>query len=103
MPKKRTKETKGIERILREHFPDHPPEYPPMAYRCNPASIRVRVVTDRFEGKSRGEREDLVLPYIHQLPEDTQADIMILLLLTPNEINESLMNLEFEKPSPSLL
>ena|SRR5437867_3664366 len=103
MPKKSTRETKQIEKLLQAHFPDHPPEYPPVAYRYNPASVRVRVVSDRFKGKSRSEREEMVLPLIHQLPENTQADIMILLLLTPEELDRSLMNMEFENPSPSVL
>jgi stress-induced morphogen len=103
MPKQRTRETKQIEKLLLEHFPDHPPEYPPTAYRYNPASLRVRVVSDRFKGKLRSEREEMVLPLIHQLPEDTQADIMILLLLAPDELESSLMNVEFEDPSPSML
>ena len=45
----------------------------------------------------------MVLPPIHRLPDDTQADIMILLLLTPEEARGSLMNFEFERPSPSPL
>jgi hypothetical protein len=49
------------------------------------------------------ERERLVLPLIRQLPEDIQADITILLLLAPEEAGKSLMNLEFENPTPSRL
>jgi len=43
----------------------------------------VRLINDRFRRKDRVEREEMVLPLIEQLPEDTQADIMVLLLLTP--------------------
>jgi hypothetical protein len=44
---KRTAETRKIEQILKDHFHDYPPDYPPMAYRYNPASIRIRVVSER--------------------------------------------------------
>lgn len=90
-------ETELIEKVLRKKFPKTD------AYRYNPASIRVRVVDKKFKGKSIPEREDRVLPLIRQLPEDIQADIMVLLMLTPDETAESLMNLEFEKPTPSML
>ena len=36
-----------------------------------------------------------------ELPEETQSDVTILLLLAPEEAGRSLMNLEFENPSPS--
>ena len=103
-PKKKTAETKQIERLLLEHFPDHPAEFPPEAYRYNPASIRVRVVSDRFRGMDRVERADLVYPILEQnLPEDTWQDIMLILLFTPDELGDSPANLEFEKPTPSRL
>jgi len=69
----------------------------------NIASIRIRVIDDRFSRKNRVERENLVLPIIHALPEDVQADIIFLLLLAPGEQEDSLMNLEFEQPTRSQL
>lgn len=98
---KKTRETKAIETLLKENFTGYPRDVPPEAYRYNSASIRVRLVHKSFKGKSRAEREDLVLPLIHSLPEETQADIMILLLLAPDELDRSLMNMEFENPTPS--
>lgn len=71
------------------------------AYRYNPASIRIRIIDDRFRGKDKIEREDLVLPLLNSLPEEIQQDVMILLLLTPEETKHSLANLEFENPTPS--
>ncbi len=100
---KKTPETDRIEELLRQHFPHYPPDHPPAAYRYNPASIRVRVVDESFRGKSLPDREDLVLPVLRTLPEETQDDITILLLLAPEEIGRSFMNLEFESPTPSLL
>jgi stress-induced morphogen len=102
--KANTKETRKIEELLKTHFPDHPAEYPPAAYRYNSASIRVRVVSDRFAGKDRVERSQMVYPLLEKnLPENTWQDITLILLLTPDEVGESLMNFEFEKPTPSRL
>jgi stress-induced morphogen len=94
---KKTAETKAIENLLRKQFPKTE------AYRYNSASIRVRIIDPEFRGKSMTDREAVVLPLIRKLTENTQADIMILLMLAPEEAGESLMNLEFEKPSPSRL
>ena len=86
-----------VESVLGREFPDT------SAYRYNAASIRVRVVDDQFRGKSVPERERLVRPLIARLPAECQSDITILLLLPPEELAGSLMNLEFENPSPSML
>lgn len=101
--KKKTNETEVIEDFLRKELHVYSQDYPPKAYRYNPASIRVRVVSELFRGKSRGEREDMVLPLIRKLPKRIQEDITVLLLVPPEELKESLMNLEFEHPSPSVL
>jgi stress-induced morphogen len=97
----KTRETNKIERLLREEFPDTE------AYRHNSASIRVRIVDPRFEGKSDEEREEMVMPLVSTLPKKTLADILLLLLLAPNELtrpnSHSLANLEFEHPLRSNL
>jgi stress-induced morphogen len=97
----RTKETRMIENALRKEFPTTD------AYRYNSASIRVRVIDPRFEGKSISQRDAMVEPFLAELPEQTQADIMNLITLTPGEIKDSigksLANLEFEEPSKSML
>jgi hypothetical protein len=96
---RKTDETRAIERALREQFPDTE------AYRYNSASIRIRVIDDAFKGKSDREREQLLEPIIERLPEETQADIMLLLTMTEREIRafgkDYLINLEFENPSVS--
>ena len=99
--KKRTKETRAIEKLLRETFPGYPSEHPPEAYRYNSVSIRVRLIHDDFRDTTRSAREDRVLPIIRTLPDETQEDITILLLLAPNELDRSPMNIEFEHPVPS--
>jgi stress-induced morphogen len=99
---KRTHETRKIEEELRKRFPHSD------AYRFNSASIRVRIIDDAFEGMSEIEREQMVDPILEQLPDETQADIMLLLTLTKKEATarfgkHSLVNLEFENPSESAL
>jgi hypothetical protein len=97
--RRKTAETRRIERVLAAVFPDAKID----AYRYNSASIRVRVIDPGFARRSLIERERMVLPHLQTLPEDTLAEIMILLLLTPKETRDSMMNLEFERPTPSRL
>ena len=98
---KRTDETRRIESLLKEQFEN------PQAYRYNPASIRVRIVDDRFEGKSVPEREAMVMPLLGRLPKRVREDIIMLILATPDELKtfntQSLLNSEFEEPSLSRL
>ena len=102
---KRTDETRSVEEYLRNAgFAKVD------AYRYNSASIRVRVIDSRFEGLSNEKRDAMVEPYLDQLPEHTQADIMTLFTFAPSEIQggankfrQFLMNREFEDPSPSML
>ncbi|MCG3178914.1 MAG: hypothetical protein BIFFINMI_01244 [Phycisphaerae bacterium] len=89
--------TKAIEQALRAKFSVVD------AYQYNSISIRVRIIDSRFKGKSLVAREKMVLPLIDQLPEDIQGDITILLTLAPGEEGKSMMNVEFEHPSPSRL
>ena len=101
---KKNAEIRQIEKLLKQHFPDHPEGYPPTAYRYNSASIRVRIVSEQFEGKNRVERGESVYSLLQKnLPEETWQDITLIILLTPNEVQDSLMNMEFESPTPSRL
>jgi len=101
---KRTDETRGIENLLRAKFERVD------AYRYNSASIRVRVIDPRFEGLPQEKRDAMIEPYLEQLPERTQADIMNLFAFTPSELEQTpgsfreyMLNTEFEHPSPSML
>ncbi|MBX9678960.1 MAG: hypothetical protein K2X38_09350 [Gemmataceae bacterium] len=76
------------------------------AYRYNSAVIRVRVIDERFHGLSVEQRDAMVEPFLAQLPESTQGDIVTLMTFAPDEVNEGssrlrerLLNLEFEDPS----
>jgi hypothetical protein len=93
----KTPETQQVEAVLRKKFRRTE------AYRYNSASIRVRIIDKKFAGKSWSEREGMVFPLIETLPEETQADLMIVLMLAPDEVDDSLMNLEFERPAPSMV
>jgi hypothetical protein len=100
--RKRTDETRRVEEVIRVEFPKTD------AYRYNSASIRVRVIDLRFEGKSSEKRDAMVEPLIEKLPKSIQAQIINLLTLTPDEASnssdsKSLLNLEFEHPSRSML
>lgn len=93
----KTKEIQQIEELLRPVFPQVE------AYRYNSVSIRIRIVDDRFRNKSDSARAKIVDPLLEKLPEGTQNDITILLLLAPEETGLSMMNLEFDNPTPSRL
>ncbi len=101
---KRTPETRGIEDLLRRNFQQAD------SYRYNSASIRIRVIDERFEGMPREKRDALVEEHIGKLPPETQRDIVTLLTFAPSEMSDAkksfrefLLNTEFEDPSPSQL
>ncbi len=73
------------------------------AYRYNSASIRIRIIDERFRGQSKVKRQQMLDPLLNSLPEKVQNDIMVVLLLAPEEIQLSMMNVEFDNPTPSRL
>jgi stress-induced morphogen len=99
--KMRDRDSRQVESVLRNDFPKTD------AYRYNSASIRIRVVDDRFKGKSSEKRDAMVERLLETLPERLQADIVNLLTLYPGEIDDSLTarlaNEEFDDPTPSRL
>ena len=101
----RTEETRQVEDVLRKAGFDQVD-----SYRFNVASIRVRVVDRRFEGRTPEERDAMVEPHLRRLPEGTEADITSLFTFAPADLEqpprslrEYLSNVEFEDPSPSML
>ncbi len=72
-------------------------------YRQNSVSVRVRVIDPDFRSLSRSDRHELIWQYFQPLTEEEQADISMLVLLTPDETAKSMANLEFEDPVPSVL
>ena len=89
-----------IAAVLEAYEQDHP-KAKITIYRQNPVSVRVRVIDPDLKGKSKADRNDYVWNYLDRLSDDTQADISMLLLLTPSEVAKSFGNLEFEDPVPS--
>ncbi len=101
---KRTPETRKVEELLSQHFERAD------SYRYNSASIRVRVIDSRFEGRSREVRDAMVEDCLDKLPQETQRDIVTLLTFAPSELVQSpttfrefMLNTEFDEPSPSIL
>jgi len=88
--------------VLRNYEATHPDAVIDL-YRQNSVSIRVRIVDPAFQGMSKKEGNDLVWDYLDTLSEDAQADISMLVLLAPKEVEKSMGNLEFEDPVPSVL
>lgn len=58
--------------------------------------IRIRVIDSDFKGVDRLDREPEVWELLETLPDEVFTSITMLLLLTPEELEESFANLEFE-------
>jgi stress-induced morphogen len=100
------KSASAIYRAIRTAFPDQREAIEDVVYRRDPYSIRVRVVSDRFEGKTTRERERLVFKALkdHQIDERDLFNITMLLMRTPQEEQEiDLNDAEFFDPTPSRL
>lgn len=92
----------AIVAVLTPYAADHPAARIDV-YRQNSVSIRVRVVDPDLADLARPDRHDELWRYLDPLPEDVQAEISMLLLLSPLEVHESFANVEFEDPLPSRL
>ena len=104
--KRGTTEDKYVRQIhdvlTRQYLPSHPrAKIHPKRY--NSVSVRVRIIDPDFAGKSMVQRDDAAWKVLDTLPADVREEISWLLLLTPEEVRTSLMNQEFEDPSPSVL
>ncbi len=67
-----------------------------VVYRYSPVSVRARIIDTDFHGKSRSERHKIVWPLVYALDEDTLGELTMLLLITPDELETSLANQDFE-------
>ena len=96
-------EVQAIKDALDAYETEHPDAQAEL-YRHNPASIRLRVIDRRFEGMSKSRRHADVWDFLAaRVPEDTLADVSLLLTVAPAELKNSFSNLEFEDPTPSRL
>jgi len=98
--KRQDRTTFRIHQALKAAFPDLPDEPEKVVYRYNPVSIRVRVVTSKFVGKTEAERDAMVGAAFEPLPPDETEDISFQLMLTPRESKQSarIMYREFDEP-----
>jgi len=93
----------AVERVadaLRDFQGSHP-DAECLVYRYNPAAIRVRIVDQAFTNRNRGQRHDYAMKYLGKLPEDTLAEVSILLCLAPGEA--SMLDGEFAVAAGRLL
>lgn len=72
-------------------------------YRQNSVSVRIRIVDPDFRALDLVDRDSKIWEILHRLPDDVQAEITMVLLLTPAEKKKSFANVEFEDPIPSAL
>jgi stress-induced morphogen len=89
-----------IKKVLQSYAADYPHAQIDL-YRQNPVSVRIRIINPEFAHLSRVARHERVWNYLDSLSEDTQSDISMLLLLTPDEAKKSFANIEFEDPVSS--
>ncbi|HVC97085.1 MAG TPA: hypothetical protein VND64_25625 [Pirellulales bacterium] len=71
--------------------------------RQNSVSVRIRIIDPDYQRMDRVDRDTHAWEFLDDLPDETKADITMLLLLTPKEAKTSLANAEFEDPIPSRL
>jgi hypothetical protein len=62
---------------------------------------KLKLVRDALLGKPA--RHELARRSLQKLPDAFQGDMSMVILLSPDEVQGSLGNLEFEHPTPSLL
>jgi hypothetical protein len=96
------KRLKQIVAALEEYAATHP-RADIEAYRHNSVSVRIRVIDPTFKGQSWSQREEDLWAILERLPEETVAEISLLLLLTPAEAKKSFANADFDDPIPSRL
>jgi stress-induced morphogen len=73
-------------------------------YRQSIASIRLRIIDRRFEGMTKSRRHADVWDFLAaRVPEDTLADVSLVLAVAPAELRSSFANHEFERPIASRL
>lgn len=73
------------------------------AYQYNIASIRVRIIDERFRKLPKLDRIEIVEPLLEQFPEDVQQQLIFILCLAPGDEldpNYWALNREFEDPAP---
>jgi hypothetical protein len=91
---------RDIVRLLERYQAEHP-DAEIDVYRKSRFSIRIRIIDPEFRPLSRSQRSQLVWPLLRELPEETLADVSMVLLISPEERESSLGSQEFDDPLPS--
>jgi len=91
-----------IQKMLEKYGADHPRAKISL-YRRGSFSVRIRIIDPEFKGVSRSDRHRIVWKYLDELDDEAEADICMLVPLTPDETERSGSNLEFEDPTPLVL
>lgn len=99
------KKTRLIFAALKKAFPDLPDDPGQVVYRYKQVSVRVRVVSSQFVGKTSAERGAMVAAAYESLPPDATDDVTMELTLTPREAKQSFQRLsqEFDDPTGEYL
>lgn len=93
----RDERIEAIAAALEFHLKDHPRAEIVLS-RYSPVSVRIRVIDPGFARMKRFERNDLIWDCLDRLSEEEQADVNMVLLLAPDEVDSSPGNMEFEHP-----
>jgi hypothetical protein len=93
--------SKQVEKILKEHYLPRYPEAIIEVYRYESCLIRIRIVERRFAGTEIPERDEEIWEIIRKhVPKEIISTITVVLLIAPEEMEDSGMNYEFEHPTP---
>ena len=68
-------------------------------YRQSQFNVRLRIIDKDFEGMFTGDRHRLIWNHLHQLTPETSGLVTFMALLTPDEMESSHINYEYENPS----
>ena len=98
----RDESLRQILEILQEYRREHPAARVD-AYRQHSTSLRIRIVDPDFGDQDAIERENDVWRLLDKLPPSTRGEITVLLLLTPQEAEQSFASFEFDNPVASTL
>ncbi|MBI1345940.1 hypothetical protein GC163_06590 [bacterium] len=93
-----TAESELVRQTLAEHFERVE------AYQYQPLAIRVRLIDEQFRLIPKLDRIDLVEPWIDQLPDPIQRQVLFVLCMADGEETQSdyhWLNREFEDPEPA--
>lgn len=90
--------TVALEPYRREH-----PNSQIELYRQHSVSVRLMVIDPGFAGQTLFDRNEDVWAYLNDLSEADLSHLSTLVLLTPEEVEKSRSNLEFEDSIPSEL